>query len=582
MPDLTLIQDVTKILDEVEIICNNYTISMEKRGEIVKLKKQILKFKILLPLVGSFNAGKSSILNSFLKSSSLPTDIRPETAIATEIHYGEKDTIKAIKEDGTYDNYEINEIKEIDSNKYTHLEFYTDNEFLSKNKDTILVDMPGLDSGLEIHNKAILQYIKNGVSYIVIIDAEDGSIKKSTINFLKEIGKYDLDAFVLVNKIDKKPEDDILKIKKTIGSQIYQYFGEKFVGAVSTNDNNIEDFYKIINDIDKKECFVKEFNGTIDEKLNSVEQELNIRLNSLDIDNSSIEKTIKKLNQTKKRIKETLTDEEDIIENKFSNEAVNNILQDVKQTLKTHSSSLAQALLSSEEYFKNEINELLRPALIEATDRNLKIVFDSTQSSIDDVFSGDLALISNSITEESNSPDFSAISNGVSKVSNFADSLSSMGDKLTGSSSKGISKIGGAYKSVAVFAGLTTTVIAPWLEVIIVFLPEILSFLNSIFGDKDSQIKMVTKKVEFEIIPQIVSKLRSQVSAGLSDAKDKFLIELHQDMETKQNDIISALEHAQKEKSDSDDEIQEKRDFLNNGLNQLNEIRNKLITILGV
>ncbi len=45
------------------------------------------KKQLVIPIVGNFSAGKSTLLNRFLGSSVLPTGITPETSLATELHY---------------------------------------------------------------------------------------------------------------------------------------------------------------------------------------------------------------------------------------------------------------------------------------------------------------------------------------------------------------------------------------------------------------------------------------------------------------------------------------------------------------
>lgn len=51
-------------------------------------RARIVDFEVLIPLVGSFNAGKTSLVNAWLKRPveyGLPKDIVPQTALATEI-----------------------------------------------------------------------------------------------------------------------------------------------------------------------------------------------------------------------------------------------------------------------------------------------------------------------------------------------------------------------------------------------------------------------------------------------------------------------------------------------------------------
>ena len=54
-------------------------------AEVEDYIKKIDKTQLLIPIVGEFSAGKSTIINSYFDRSILPVGITPETALATEI-----------------------------------------------------------------------------------------------------------------------------------------------------------------------------------------------------------------------------------------------------------------------------------------------------------------------------------------------------------------------------------------------------------------------------------------------------------------------------------------------------------------
>ena len=51
------------------------------------LKWQIENAELIVPVVGGFSAGKSTIINNFLGENLLATSLTPETALATELRY---------------------------------------------------------------------------------------------------------------------------------------------------------------------------------------------------------------------------------------------------------------------------------------------------------------------------------------------------------------------------------------------------------------------------------------------------------------------------------------------------------------
>ena len=71
---------------ECEEISQKYKLPNE---EFVSKIQEIKEFKVTTPIIGRFSTGKSSMINAFLEERLLKTDIMPETAIPTEIIYGD-------------------------------------------------------------------------------------------------------------------------------------------------------------------------------------------------------------------------------------------------------------------------------------------------------------------------------------------------------------------------------------------------------------------------------------------------------------------------------------------------------------
>ncbi|GAA9170382.1 hypothetical protein BTM356_03690 [Helicobacter pylori] len=79
------LEQVLGVLKEVEI----------DKTECSILLESIQKQQLVIPVVGNFSAGKSTLLNRFLEKSVLPTAITPETSLATELHYSANERIEA-------------------------------------------------------------------------------------------------------------------------------------------------------------------------------------------------------------------------------------------------------------------------------------------------------------------------------------------------------------------------------------------------------------------------------------------------------------------------------------------------------
>ncbi len=81
------LEQVLEVLKEVEV----------DKTECSTLLASVQKQQLVIPVVGNFSAGKSTLLNRFLEKSVLPTGITPETSLATELHYSANERIEALK-----------------------------------------------------------------------------------------------------------------------------------------------------------------------------------------------------------------------------------------------------------------------------------------------------------------------------------------------------------------------------------------------------------------------------------------------------------------------------------------------------
>lgn len=101
------------------IECSNKAINIaqntdclnNKIQELSLLTKSIENQELLVPVIGGFSSGKSSLINNFLGSKVLEISVAPQTAIATELRYSQDEKIEAIKDDDSIEIFDINDLK---------------------------------------------------------------------------------------------------------------------------------------------------------------------------------------------------------------------------------------------------------------------------------------------------------------------------------------------------------------------------------------------------------------------------------------------------------------------------------------
>jgi len=546
------IKEIKDIIENSELI-DNSTISIFEN-----ISEDINNFKLYLPLIGSFNSGKSSILNTLFESKDLlATDIIPKTAIATEIIYDTSERVEAYNFDKN--NFEIfNKLEDIESNnieKYGYLKVYKDIKFLKNTPDIIFVDMPGLDSNIDRHNKQILNYTqKDGIGFIAVIDIDDGGIKNSTLRFIDEINSYNLDFFIIINKIDKKIPSEIKEIEDSISNQLSKY-NNIFIGKVSTFDNDMNDFKSILTQIDKDKYIKAIFIDKILLKINSIQQDLIVRKSAIEMDTDKIDKKIEEFENGIYEFDKNLKKEKIAIENKFSTNTINIILKDVNQALNFNIDRLLNSSETSQENFESTINEIVRPIIIQSINENIQQEFNITLKRLEN-FSSDI---------------FDNISSFISK-SDIAIGIMTTTIKASSTLVK--------IPALASLITFLSTKLNPVLAVISTLVSIASMFMGKSKEEQDREAyQQKINNIKNNIIPKVIMELRPTLSEALSNIQKEFFKELENSIDKQKNELIASLNMAKDEKEKYKDDIKSQVKNFEHLMERFKNIYSKVISL---
>ena len=531
---------VIDLLDELKRIAEKNNL-LKLVEDIEILKKEVLAYKAKVVFVGSFNAGKSALINSFINQDLLEENIVPETDIATELIYGNSEHVILTKYSSELITCPVESIKEYSAKEYDKYCYVINNTSLKQISDYIIVDMPGFDSGIEQHNKALMQYIDKGAIYIIVIDCEKGGISDSVASFVSEIKNYSNNIGIILSKCDKKIATDIEMIKSGVECQITGLIGytppviisSKYDERVSENVN------EFINSFGAQAIFDSKFNNEINVMKNKLFRALTVVKESLEFNSDELDKKMYDREKSKKILLDKMDLEKKKLRNKLQNKVKFNILNDVSNALNARASDLAISAQSGGQAFSHAVNRVIRPVLIESTERNIEISF---QELIADLQFSELG--------EVNSKD---IENQINTIFGKLQEISSKAESHNG-----------LYKSILTAFAVTTTVVAPWLELVLIFLPEIIKLLGWI--SKNNQVEMIRNKIIYEIIPQIISKLEPEIQKSLIDIEKQMIEEI----EIQFNELVSieigALEELKSQKHQGQISIDDARKEVENDI----------------
>ena len=351
----------------------------EKYSLATEFLKNVLSkfddFQVTTPIVGKFSTGKSSLVNALLGKNYLAVDLTPETAVPTEIIYDSEEKILIYDKTG-------DDVKKISFDEYVTASFYADsvekislkidNDFLKSVSTVKIVDMPGLDSDVELHNRAIDDYLPNSLAYILTIAATEPVLQSSIITFLKELEIYKMPVYIVITKSKSVTPPQLQECIENIKSELAKYIALKDVKLVFTNakgrkdDIDIEAFKEILLEIEanSQKIFLAETNKTILQESSRLTQYLSSVIQQTELRPSEIEGKKEDCQRDLERLKTQL----ERTKTEFNSQAENSISviqSKVNEALNSSASSLASALANGSD-INGRINSIVRETLTSA------------------------------------------------------------------------------------------------------------------------------------------------------------------------------------------------------------------------
>ena len=528
--------------------------------DAASLAKRISEDKyVKIPFVGDFASGKSSLLNSFLGRDILPTNILPETAVAYEIYFSENERLELVADGNVKKtSSSLDDIKTFSVTPSDIVRVYVNNADVKSlnDKGVVLVDMPGIDSGIEAHNNAILNYIKEGTVFMLFNDAENGTLRSSTVSFINEIKQYGLSVHLFVSKADKKPADEIAQIKAQFEQTAKALIkADAQVGVTSAVDSSygFKDVLAVLQQIDGgrilEEKYQTEVNAFVDSIISQFELQIKLTLS----DKKDFDEMLDKLSDKKREAVAQL--EAKSASAQPIDGSVDDIITDVRQALMRNSQRLAVLALNSNgntSNFEGEVMSIIRPVLIESFKREMTEYNDALGECVRNL-----------------SVDLSSILNEKTKGEIIAsDMIEKLGGPLIIEQllKKLLAKL---TLMVAGKVALTwiLRILSPVVSIIVSLLPDI---IRLIFGKSQSEkISEIQQKIESEVIGQLVEKLRPNVTEMLTQTRKEAYDEIAAQMENTLKQIDDSIKSIMSEKEASEAEIKQKVDTLNSAIADL-------------
>lgn len=503
------------------------------------LLPKVMETELVVPVIGAFSAGKSSLLNALMGKDILPVGIAPETELATELRYSSDPYLLAIKPDGVQERLPVEALGTINrrSSEFSHLRLYLDSEALKAIAPLVLVDMPGFGSSLENHNKAIAYYLPRGVHFVVLTSVEDGNITQSMLRKLDELKIYSTDFTFLLSKGNLRATDQVENIQAYIDDQLEVYFGNHY-RSIPLGNQGGEELAHALSALQPDALFSHLFIDILKEQNFEVLAQINLALSMLKKDKAENEQTAHALEQALVLLLEQRNDVESDLKDRYSVKMLDRSLRNLDHALNDSLDELVtQGSSKNPSSLSNALADIIRSSL----SSTIKSEVQDISTNMVDRIASNLSATNSQMSTLDIGGNWSEELSGKVKLSleRTTEILSDWSTRLSSRAEENKNSGAMLYRSLSTVLAVTTTVVNPLVELVIIFLPDILKMFNS--GNEREKLR---QKLSGEVFPSIKAELREKIPAIIDEQLSAMLKKISDDFEeqiTKQKQVVDSI-----------------------------------------
>lgn len=537
-------EKIIKALDTLQKINNVYDIPIPA-DSIEQLKHKVLNAKVCTPIIGKFSSGKSALVNTLLGYSRkiLREDITPETAIPAEIVYTDtEDSVTIVKNDGTNDSISVQEYRnyEADATTVKCARIQLRNSFLEEIPDVMLVDMPGFESGIEIHNKAIDDYLPQSLAYIITFPADDMIVRSSVGNILKELCLNDMPLCIVITKYDKK-NDDFDETFAKMKENLKRFVGDKKISYCMTSSftGDAEELEDFLREIQEKSQIIltNNFTNSVLAVADNIESYLKTTLNSSRLSESELNEQEEQLQKQLSELNSKFEKEKENFDLSIS-ECVEEIKNDVRCAMESEESKLVTIAMNNQ-----SLNEPLN-----------NIVRNSVTVSMKKIF--------------------------VPKVEKYLKRV----ENVVKGESIGDIHINFSFNAEDITKGVVSSTVAAVAAILIAgpivggIIAGIIKYINKLQNEKrrEETKQKIRMKLQSEVFPQVLQEVGREIEKSINKQMDLINNSIEKEIKSQRETLEKAMDDVRKK---IDDEKADKENLaidIKMDLERIGEIKNDL------
>lgn len=523
-------------LETVERLIVETPLSVDELGQ---LKEDVQRTELLIPVIGAFSAGKSSLINAFIGEDVLGVGLTPETELATELRYSNDPHLLALRPDGSSERLSVSALSTLKSraDEFTHVQLYLDNPQLKALPSLVLVDMPGFGSSLANHNKAIAYYLPRGVHFIVVTSVEDGNITQSMLRQLDDLQTYGRDFTFLLNKVNLRANEQVQAVAELVDDQIRSNFVDSRPVIAVGLDRGLR-LKEVLARLQPEQILRRVFEDRLKDLTHSLLSKINLALTSLKKGQAENQHALSELAKGIRQIERKRDDVLEDLRDQQLDRTVDRCLKTVGRELDNVESELVNAgLAGNQEAFSRIVSEVVRSSMT----RSIKDQMDTLSRSVVADFAQAVGDLGKSMGQFNNEQNWlgqltERINRSLQKTGETlghwsgslaernAQELERLKKESKWEEGQPLPRV--TYQGLATVLAVTTSVVNPLIELAIIFLPSILAFINE--GRQREQLR---QKVITEVIPSVKRELRERLPALLNEQIEALVAQVSSEFE---------------------------------------------------
>lgn len=530
---------MTVQLDELARIAERYgKLAEGTQADIEAIRQGMRAFRAYVPFLGVFTVGKSSLLNDWLGEALLPEAQGATTALATELLPGPESTMVIVQEDGTErplaslpgDEEEAN-APEASTGLFAYCTSPSEN--LAKVFPVVPVDMPGINSGIKRHTEAIYRYANRGSAFFLVFAPEEGTLPAAMKAFLQELVLGSRPVWVVITKCDTAHEEKVHSVTAAITSHL-GVLGIRPSGVLHCgrggDSSTARGLQKALLSLDVAALNdAAHLEPALKAALRLKDQIATLK-DSETLDSRELDRQIRGYDKAVRDLQDALADEEKKLSKKLANLPVS-VGEDVLNALNGNTETLVAALESGEEVFATRLTGLVN-----------KVVNSSLDATLEKDFGDMIKDLATTLgREDGETFDAGKLRDGVQIATRTLSTVAKILKKVRGA--------GQYYKVVTTVLAITTSVVAPLVELLIIFLPDLLALFNS----KEKQRERIARELRSRVFPAVQSAVIKELTSLLPEIKNDLVTALRKEWTDRLEDAKAALEEARADRESAED-----------------------------